>query len=123
MPGALASVVFKEGGQALTTDASPSAHRQQPARGQHARRLWDPDDRDIYRSPQLLSFIRGTWGRGGVGRVPGAVVKNPPADAGDSGGMGSISGSGRSPGKELAARPSVLAWEVPQTKEPGGLQS
>lgn len=38
------------------------AHRQQPSRGQHARRLWDPDDRDICRSPQLLSFIRGRWG-------------------------------------------------------------
>lgn len=38
------------------------AHRQQPPRGQHARRLWDPDDRDICRSPQLLSFIRGRWG-------------------------------------------------------------
>ena len=51
-----------------TKDVSPSAHRQQPARGQHARRLWDPDDRDICRSPQLLSFIRGTWvGEAGVG--------------------------------------------------------
>lgn len=39
------------------------ARRQQPSRGQHARRLWDPDDRDICRSPQLLSFIRGRWAR------------------------------------------------------------
>lgn len=36
-------------------------HRQQPAPGQHAPQLWDPDDRDINRSPQLLSFIRGRW--------------------------------------------------------------
>jgi hypothetical protein len=36
-------------------------HRQQPARGQPAQQLWDPDDRDINRSPQLLSFIRGKW--------------------------------------------------------------
>ena len=28
----------------------------------------------------------------------GAMVKNPPANAGDSGEVGSISGSGRSPG-------------------------
>ncbi|GAB1289161.1 Polyamine-transporting ATPase 13A2 [Apodemus speciosus] len=33
--------------------------KQQPAHGQHAPQLWDPDDRDINRSPQLLSFIRG----------------------------------------------------------------
>lgn len=45
----------------------PCTRRQQPSRGQHARRLWDPDDRDICRSPQLLSFIRGRW-RGGQGR-------------------------------------------------------
>lgn len=38
-----------------------SVHRQQPAHGQHAPQLWDPDDRDINRSPQLLSFIRGRW--------------------------------------------------------------
>lgn len=36
-------------------------HRQQPAHGQHAPQLWDPDDRDVNRSPQLLSFIRGRW--------------------------------------------------------------
>lgn len=44
-----------------------SVHRQQPSRGQHARQLWDPDDRDISRSPQLLSFIRGTWAGDGQG--------------------------------------------------------
>ena len=45
------------------------------------------------------------------------VVKNPPADARDA---GSIPGSGRSPGGEMATHSSILAWEVPWTEEPGG---
>ena len=48
------------------------------------------------------------------------MVKNPPASAGD---VGSIPGSGRSPEKEMASHSSILAWEVPWTEEPGGLQS
>ena len=43
-----------------------------------------------------------------------------PANAGD---MGSIPGSGKSPGKEMAPHSSILAWEIPWTEEPGGLQS
>ena len=37
--------------------------------------------------------------------------------------MGSIPGVGRSPGKEMATQPNILAWEIPWTEEPGGLQS
>ena len=48
----------------------------------------------------------------------GSVVKNPPANAGDA---GLIPGFGRSP--ELVIHSSILAWEIPQTEEPGGLQS
>ena len=54
------------------------------------------------------------------------MVKNPPANAGD---MGLIPGSGRSSGQEdpleqqIATRSSVLAWRMPWTEEPGGLQS
>ena len=32
-------------------------------------------------------------------------------------------GSGRSPGKEMTTHSSILAWEIPWTEEPGGLQS
>ena len=35
----------------------------------------------------------------------------------------SISGLGRSPEKEMAIHSSILAWEIPWTEEPGGLQS
>ena len=47
------------------------------------------------------------------------VVKNPPAYAGD---MGSIPGSKRSPGGGCG-NSSILAWRIPWTEEPGGLQS
>ena len=36
---------------------------------------------------------------------------------------GSVPGSGRSPGAGNGTQSSVLAWEVPWTEEPGGLQS
>ena len=34
-----------------------------------------------------------------------------------------ISGLGRSPEKEMATLSSILTWKIPQTEEPGGLQS
>ena len=48
------------------------------------------------------------------------MVKNSPANAEDA---GSIPGSGRSPGGELATFSSTLAWRIPWTEEPGELQS
>ena len=52
------------------------------------------------------------------------VVKNPPANAGDITDMGSIPGSGRCLEKEgTATHYSILAWRIPWTEEPGGLQS
>ena len=51
------------------------------------------------------------------------MVKNPPASEGSTGGIGSIPGAGRSPEKKTATHSSVLAWRIPWTEEPGGLQS
>ena len=51
------------------------------------------------------------------------VLKNLPANAGDIRNMGLIPGSGSSPGGEHGAHPSILAWRIPWTEEPGGLQS
>ena len=48
------------------------------------------------------------------------VVKNPPVDAGATRDAGSIPGSGRSPG---IGNGSILAWKIPWTEEPGGLQT
>ena len=52
------------------------------------------------------------------------VVKNPPANAGDIRDVGVISGLGRSfGGEDMATHFSIIAWRIPWTEEPGGLQS
>ena len=62
----------------------------------------------------------------GGGFPGGSMVKNLPNSAGDS---SLIPGLGRSPGwqdpleKDMTIHSSVLAWEIPWTEEPGGLQS
>ena len=48
------------------------------------------------------------------------AVKNVAVNAGDA---GLIPGLGRSLEKEMASHSSILAWRVPWTEEPGGLQS
>ena len=49
----------------------------------------------------------------------GAVVKNPPASAGD---VGSIHGLKRSPEKEMATIPVYLPGKISWTEKPGRLQ-
>ena len=51
------------------------------------------------------------------------VVKNPPTSAGDAREVGSVHGSGRFPGEGNGTHTSILAWRIPWTEEPGGLQS
>ena len=62
------------------------------------------------------------------------MVKNPPANAGDTGSIlglgrspeeGSILELGRSPGEENGnpTPSSILAWDIPWTEDHGGLQS
>ena len=48
------------------------------------------------------------------------MVKNPPANAED---VGSILGQEDALEEEMATHSSILAWEIPWTEEPGGLQS
>ena len=48
------------------------------------------------------------------------MIKTPPANARD---RGSIPGLGRSPGEGNETHSSILAWRIPWTEEPGGLQS
>ena len=51
----------------------------------------------------------------------GLVVKNLPANAGDE---GSILEYQEGPlEEEMATHSSILAWEIPWTEKPGGLQS
>ena len=49
-------------------------------------------------------------------------LKNPPANARDIRDVDLISGSGRSPGGGRGIHSSILAWRIPWTEKPGGLQ-
>ena len=51
------------------------------------------------------------------------VVKNPPANAGDTEDTGLIPESGRSPGGENGKPLQYYAWKNPWTEEPGRRQS
>ena len=49
-------------------------------------------------------------------------MKNPRASAADAREESSIPGSGGSPGGGGGTHCSLLAWRIPPTEEPGGLQ-
>ena len=49
----------------------------------------------------------------------GSVVKDLPANEGDS---GSLRGPRRSQEKEMAIHSSILTWEIPRTEESDSLQ-
>ena len=51
------------------------------------------------------------------------MVKNPPANAGDIGDIGLILEQKDPPEEEMATHFSILAWRIPWTEEPGGLES
>ena len=52
-----------------------------------------------------------------------AVVKNPPANAGDAGDTSWILGREDPLEEEMATHSNILAWKIPWTEEPGWLQS
>ena len=98
-------------------------------------------EKEMATHPSVLTWrIPGTGEPGGlpsmgshsVGRdwsdlvaAAAAVIKNPPANAGDVRNTSSIRGSERSPGwgGHMATHSSILAWRIPGTGEPGGLPS
>ena len=51
------------------------------------------------------------------------MVKNSPAKTGDTVDMGSVPMLRSSSGKGMATHSSILAWKIPRTEEPVGLQS
>ena len=53
----------------------------------------------------------------------GSVVKNLPANTGDTGDVGLIPGEKDPLEKEMTTHSSILAWRIPWTEEPGGLRS
>ena len=60
---------------------------------------------------------------GNTGAQVALVVKSLPASAGDVRDTGSFPGFGDPLEEEMAAHSSLLAWRIPWTEEPGGLQS
>ena len=70
--------------------------------------------------------LAGPWHMGSQGFPGSVVLKTPPANAGNTGNAGdAVQSLGRDDPleKEMATPSSVLAWEIPWTEEPGGLQS
>ena len=51
------------------------------------------------------------------------VVKNPPVNAGDIDPQVPSLGRKDPLEEEMATHSRILVWEIPQTEEPGGLQS
>ena len=52
------------------------------------------------------------------------MIKNPPANAGAVSDVGSVSRGQEVPLEEdMTTRSRILAWRMPWTEEPGGLQS
>ena len=51
------------------------------------------------------------------------VVKNLPANAGDTKDAGSTLGQEDPPEEGMATHSSIFAWRTPWTEEPGGLHS
>ena len=58
-----------------------------------------------------------------MGFPEGSMVKNLPVNAEDAGDAGLIPGWEEPLKKEMGTQSSILAWEIPWTEEPGGLQS
>ena len=51
------------------------------------------------------------------------MVKNQPANAGDTRDAGLMSGTGSPLEEGMATHSSVLSWRIPWAEDPGGLQS
>ena len=47
------------------------------------------------------------------------MVKNPPANAGDAGDVGSTLGQHGPLEEDMATHSNILAWKIPWTEEPG----
>ena len=58
-----------------------------------------------------------------MGFPSGSDGKESACNAEDAGDTCSIPGLGRSPKKGMALHSGILAWRIPWTEEPGGLQS
>ena len=80
------------------------------------------DNTEPKQTAQLTVNNEGVYDH--MGFPGGSTVKNPPPNAGDAGDVGLIPRLGRSPGRGNGNLfSSILAWKIPGTEEPGGVQS
>ena len=71
--------------------------------------------------PERLATEKKKGGGRGMSFPGGSVVKNPPANARDTGPGPWV---GKMPwGRKRQPTPNILAWRIPWTEEPGRLQS
>ena len=72
-----------------------------------------------------FTFFILYWSRVDGASQAALEVKNLPVDAhaGDVRDAGSTPGWERSPEEGMATHSNILAWRIPRTEEPGGLQS
>ena len=66
----------------------------------------------------MQALLNLLWGFTG-----GSVVKNLPTNAGDAGDVVWYLGQEDHLEAEMATHSKILAWKIPQTEEPGRLQS
>ena len=71
----------------------------------------------LFQSVSLFSLLH--WVKITTGFPDGSVVENPSAKAR----LGFIPGLEDPLEKEMATHSSILAWAIPKTKEPSGLQT
>ena len=85
-----------------------------------SRLFWNGNG--IYSFPldksMLFTYLKVDWSF-----HDGSMDKESPCDAGDTRDPGLIPGSGISPGEGNSNPLQHLAWEIPWTEDPGGLQS
>ena len=75
-----------------------------------------------------ITVLESRGGQEGVGDsdlilAPVRCSSDGKESAGNAGDPGLIPGWGRSSGEGNATHSSILAWKIPWTEEPGGLQS
>ena len=98
----------------------PISRQGHPAHSCHKHWLLTAHSCSLFWRIALCSKTANLFGKlPTLGFLGGSVVKKLLANAGDA---GMIPGPGRSPEK-MATHSSILAWEIPWTEEPGGLQS
>ena len=104
----------------VTTQSSALAWRIPWAEG--PGRLQSTGSQRIGHDCVTNTFIFSYWGRTRASQLA-LVVKNPPASAGDVRDAVWSLGCEDPLEEGMAAHSSILAWRVPWTEEPGGLQS